>query len=104
MFFLFSSTKLLCILGKYLAVIVQGVEPPIVNNPSQSTAFGGTNFIKRALESRSNRTNSQSNTYRSLGNPDVFRIMFICSLYHTALNTLTQMKLDILTGKLGSFA
>lgn len=74
-----------------------GVEPPVVNNPNQG--FGGSNFLKRALEARSNRTNSQSNSYKSLGNPDIFQIMFVCSLYHTALNTLTQMKLDILTGK-----
>lgn len=87
-------------LGEYLANIVQGVQPPPVANPSHSLQHCGTNLIRRALEARSNRTNMQSNNYKSLGNPEVFRVMFISSLYHTALNTLTQMKLDILTGKL----
>lgn len=33
-----------------------------------------------------------------LGSPDVQQVVLTCSLYHTALNTLTQLQLDILTG------
>lgn len=75
---------------------MQGIEPPPVNNATQNSS--GANFLKRAFESRSNKANVHVNSYRWLGSPDVYKVMLVCSLYHTALNTLTQMKLDILTG------
>lgn len=87
------------LLGRFLADLVDGVEPPqSSNSPTHNSHFsGGSSFFKRALESRSNKTNVQK-IYRSLGSPEVHRVVLICSLYHTALNTLTQMQLDILTG------
>lgn len=86
------------LLGRFLAALVDGVEPPqVASSPTHNSHFSGTSFFKRALESRSNKTNTIK-TYRSLGSPEVHRVVLICSLYHTALNTLTQMQLDILTG------
>lgn len=86
------------LLGRFLIELVEGVEPPQTSNsPTQNSHFSGASFFKRALESRSNKANVQK-TYRSLGSPEVHRVVLICSLYHTALNTLTQMQLDILTG------
>lgn len=70
----------------------------MTQSPIHNSHFSGTNFFKKALESRGNKTNTQK-TYRTLGSPEVHRVVLVCSLYHTALNTLTQMQLDILTGK-----
>lgn len=92
------------LLGRFLAALVEGVEPPqVASSPTHNSHFSGTSFFKRALESRSNKTNTIK-TYRSLGSPEVHRVVLICSLYHTALNTLTQMQLDILTGNCFVFA
>lgn len=58
----------------------------------------GANIFRRAfLEARTNRNNSTKN-YRKLGSPEATKIALICSLYQTALHTLTQMKIEILTG------
>lgn len=71
------------------------VPPPI---EQQSTSSLGANIFRRAfLEARTNRNNSTKN-YRKLGSPDATKIALICSLYQTALHTLTQMKIEILTG------
>lgn len=72
------------------------VPPPV---EQQSTSSLGANIFRRAfLEARTNRNNSTKN-YRKLGSPDATKIALICSLYQTALHTLTQMKIEILTGK-----
>lgn len=44
------------------------------------------------------RSNTSKN-FRKLGSPDSTKVALICSMYHTALQTMTQVKLDILTGK-----
>lgn len=70
----------------------------------QTTNNGG--FIRRAIEkasvsvsrSGSGISSSGSSQYRRLGSPETTVIALICTLYETALNTLTQVKLDILTG------
>lgn len=95
---LWNAQMIDIMLGRFLTELVDGVEPPQSNNsPTHNSHFSGTSFFKRALESRSNKTNVQK-VYRSLGSPEVHRVVLVCSLYHTALNTLTQMQLDILTG------
>jgi len=71
------------------------VPPPV---EQQSTSSIGANIFRRAfLEARTNRNNSTKN-YRKLGSPEATKIALICSLYQTALHTLTQMKIEILTG------
>ena len=35
-----------------------------------------------------------------LGNPDCTKISFVCAMYETAVRTLSQLRLEILTGKL----
>lgn len=50
------------------------------------------------MEARTNRNNNTKN-YRKLGSAETTRIALICSLYQIALHTLTQMKMEILTGK-----
>ncbi|XP_066246822.1 ubiquitin-protein ligase E3B [Euwallacea similis] len=85
------------LLGNFLSELVQGVEPPQQLSPTQSSTFSGGNFLKKMLENRGPKTLTQKN-YRSLGSPEVHRVVLICSLYYTALHTLTQLQLDILTG------
>lgn len=63
--------------------------PVQINNPAS--------FIRRAIEARTNRNNASKN-FRKLGSPDSTKAALICTMYHTALLTMTQLKLDILTG------
>lgn len=87
------------IIGESLNDLVANSEPIGYNLSPTQNIFGSGNFLKKVLESRTNRTTTQKH-YRALGSPEVHRIVLICSLYHTALNTLTQLQLDMLTGKL----
>jgi len=79
-----------------LTELVEKEVPPPVEQ--QSTSSVGANIFRRAfLEARTNRNNNTKN-YRKLGSPEATKIALICSLYQTALHTLTQMKIEILTG------
>ncbi|KAL3269178.1 hypothetical protein HHI36_008263 [Cryptolaemus montrouzieri] len=93
---LWNSEITKIIFGDYLSELVKDTESPQPPSPTKNTHFSGT-FLKKVFENKGNRTNIQKN-YRLLGSPEVQRIILICSLYHTALNTLTQLQLDILTG------
>ncbi|CAH2073384.1 unnamed protein product, partial [Iphiclides podalirius] len=73
----------------------EGAGPSQPSTPVQSN--NPASFIRRAIEARTNRSNSHKN-YRKLGSPDCTKAALICSMYHTALQTMTQVKLDILTG------
>ncbi|XP_046391174.1 ubiquitin-protein ligase E3B [Ischnura elegans] len=65
-----------------------------------AVASGAGNFFRRALE----RTTGQGKgivtrtPLRKLGAPEVTKVAFLCGLYQTALTTLAQIRLDILTG------
>ncbi|XP_050304811.1 ubiquitin-protein ligase E3B [Anthonomus grandis grandis] len=87
------------LLGNFLSELVCGVDPsqdPTVSHHA-SSAFVGGSFFKKMLENRGNKTSTMK-SYRALGSPEVHRVVLICSMYHTAFHTLTQLKLDILTG------
>lgn len=61
---------------------------------------GSGNLLKRALErtsskSTQNKTNKQ---WRKLGSAEVSKVAIVCSMYHSALQTLSQLRLDILSG------
>ncbi|XP_026330023.1 ubiquitin-protein ligase E3B [Hyposmocoma kahamanoa] len=73
----------------------EGAGPSQPSTPVQSNNPAA--FIRRAIEARTNRGNAHKN-YRKLGSPDCTKVALICSMYHTALQTMTQVKLDILTG------
>ncbi|GFT97388.1 ubiquitin-protein ligase E3B [Nephila pilipes] len=69
----------------------QSATSPVQNSPFK------TNIFKKALEkASSSRVNNIR--YRRLGSPETTLVALTCNLYETALATLTQMKLDILTG------
>lgn len=71
--------------------------PNAAPSPTNSN-FVAPNFIKRAFESRGNKTSNVQQVYRALGSPEVHRIVLLSSMYHTAMNTFSQLRLDILTG------
>ncbi|XP_045445888.1 ubiquitin-protein ligase E3B [Melitaea cinxia] len=73
----------------------EGAGPSQPSTPVQSS--NPASFIRRAIEARTNRGNSNKN-FRKLGSPDCTKIALICSMYYTALQTMSQVKLDILTG------
>ncbi|GLV32551.1 uncharacterized protein CBL_00739 [Carabus blaptoides fortunei] len=88
------------LLGNTLSELVEGVESPsVADSPAHQGTFAplATSIFRRALESRVNKVNTQK-YHRFLGSPEVRKIVLLCSLYQTALNTLTQLRLDILTG------
>lgn len=61
---------------------------------------GSGNLLKRALE-RTQSKSTQSKTskpWRKLGSPEISKVAIVCSMYHAALQTLSQLKLDILSG------
>lgn len=60
-----------------------------------------TNLFKRALERSTTKTqmpNKLNKPWRKLGCEDVTQVAIVCGMYHAALNTLSQLKLDILSG------
>ncbi|KAF9412715.1 hypothetical protein HW555_008859 [Spodoptera exigua] len=73
----------------------EGAGPSQPSTPIQSNNPAA--IIRRAIEARTNRSNANKH-YRKLGSPDCTKTALICSMYHTALQTMTQVKLDILTG------
>ncbi|XP_045782566.1 ubiquitin-protein ligase E3B [Maniola jurtina] len=73
----------------------EGAGPSQPSTPVQSS--NPASFIRRAIEARTSRSSSSKN-FRKLGSPDCTKVALICSMYHTALQTMSQVKLDILTG------
>lgn len=61
---------------------------------------GSGNLLKRALERTSSKStqNKTSKPWRKLGSPEISKVAIVCSMYHAALQTLSQLKLDILSG------
>nr|CAD7429603.1 unnamed protein product [Timema monikensis] len=64
---------------------------------SSTSATTSSNLLRRALDHRTNKANAAKH-HRKLGSPECTKVALLCSLYQTALGTLTQLRLDILTG------
>lgn len=94
-----STLNLLIFLGNLLNQLVDGVEQQniIQTANEQNHLSGPSNLIRRALESRTKTSNQLKIQYK-LGGNECSSIALICSMYQTALDTLTQLRLDILTG------
>ncbi|XP_015784165.1 ubiquitin-protein ligase E3B [Tetranychus urticae] len=76
---------------------------------SSATFFGRSNFFRRVIDRASQAVNKATNSRlsssysvskdcRELVSPEVTVISLICSMYVSALETLSQVKMDILTG------
>lgn len=58
-----------------------------------------TAFKKALGNGKSSKNNQASGSLRKLGSPEVTQVALVAAMYQTALSTLTQMRMDILTGK-----
>ncbi|XP_022242610.1 ubiquitin-protein ligase E3B-like isoform X2 [Limulus polyphemus] len=68
---------------------------PTTSQPSSPNR--STSLLKKAFE-RASSGRSNSVKYKRLGSPETTIVAMSCCLYETALATLRQMRLDILTG------
>jgi ubiquitin-protein ligase E3 B len=65
-----------------------------------STKSSG-NLFKRAIERNSTKSympNKSNLPWRKLESSEITEIATVCVMYHSALNNLSQLKLDILSG------
>lgn len=76
------------------------------NTPGGILSSGASgSLIKKALERKLSQ-GAQGGSIRALnrgplrklGSPEVFTVAQVCSMYHTATTTLSQLRMDILTG------
>lgn len=83
--------------GDNLKELSMGYEKIEYTFPQQ----GSGNLLKRALErtsSKSTQSKASNKQWRKLGSSEVAKVAIVCSMYHSALQTLSQLKLDILSG------
>lgn len=61
---------------------------------------GSGNLFKRALERTSSKSaqGKVNKPWRKIGSAEVSKVAIVCAMYHAALQTLSQLKLDILSG------
>lgn len=106
------TVKLL--MGDSLKEMVAGIEkseaqmPQLVSPGEGSTSSGSSglqsnlnNILKRALDRGSSRQPyyyPQHKTWHKLGSPEVTKIALVSAMYHAAITTLSQLRLDILSG------
>lgn len=80
---------------KELSVGYEKVDFPNPNHIS-------SNLFKRALElgtTKANNSTKNNKPWRKFAGDDTKQVVAVCSMYHAALNTLSQLKLDILSGR-----
>jgi ubiquitin-protein ligase E3 B len=97
LYLLWSGPVVSVLLGQTLSELVDNATDNGSEGPCSSSSIGSSNILRRALDHRTNRTNAAKH-HRKLGSPECTKVALLCSLYQTALGTLTQLKLDILTG------
>jgi ubiquitin-protein ligase E3 B len=90
---LWSPRTIKLLFGDHLKRMIVGYESIEVPTPASTT----TNLLKRALE-RSTVKTSSNKSYRKLGSAEVTRVALVSTIYHAALTTLAQLRLDILSG------
>ena len=95
--FLWAAPLASILLDELRQVVTEVAVPdPVVAASVASSGSNLNNFMKKVLE-RPGKGNGAK--YIRLGSEQSTRIALMSSLYQTALTTLTQLKLDILTGK-----
>ncbi|XP_001354157.2 ubiquitin-protein ligase E3B [Drosophila pseudoobscura] len=105
---LWDSRCIKVLLGDFLKDINVNYERIEFQSPQQPST---SNLLRRALERSSNcgvtligggtaskQSKQAKQPWRKLDSADVVQVSRICGMYYAALSTLSQMKLDILTG------
>lgn len=85
-------SSLASVLLRDLAPIVEAAGPPVKTNSEDPYSF--KNMCKLLLSDPT----KYKNPHCKLGTPDFVKVAHMAALYQTALSTLTQLRLDILTG------
>lgn len=88
-------------LGTPLNKLIQEAEENDLVSPTQSQRVP-TNILKRVVENRVSRSNT-TKIFIKFGSNECTKMAQLCALYQISLGTLTQLKLDILTGAKSSF-
>ena len=60
-------------------------------------------FRKVLSERKTSKSNQSVKVLRKIGSPEVTRVALVFTMFQTALSTLTQMRMDILTGNVSVF-
>lgn len=83
-------------MGDALKELATGYEK--IEFPMQQPASG--NLFKRALEKTSSKSSQgkAAKPWRKIGSSEVAQVALVCSMYHSMLQTLSQLKLEILSG------
>lgn len=93
---LWSPRTVKLLLGDNLKELLIDCEKLEFHGPLQTSG----NLFKRAFERSSLTTNSNKSNkqWRKLGSAEITRLSLVCAMFHASLTTLSQMKLDILSG------
>lgn len=96
LYLLWGHRTVKILLGDNLKELSIGYEKIEYTVPQQGTG----NLLKRALERTSSKStqNKASKPWRKLGCAEISKVAIVCAMYHSALQTLSQLKLDILSG------
>ncbi|KAL0272582.1 UNVERIFIED_CONTAM: hypothetical protein PYX00_005501 [Menopon gallinae] len=95
---LWSGPMIMIFLGETLKKIVKTLEEPSTSQTSPPNTLSDIfKFVKRKLENKGNKYNS-TKCKIIINSKENILIAYSIALYHIALVTLTQVRLDILTG------
>lgn len=85
------------LLGDTLKEMSANYDKVEFQSPTQNSS---TNILRRALERSSTKGNlsKSGRPWRRLDSPEVVRVGTVCAMYYAAVTTLSQLKLDILSG------
>lgn len=97
LYLLWSGPIVMTVLGAPLTKVLEDIDRNEAYSPPPNTPSIATNILKRVVEHRSGRSGSAKCLIK-LGSNDCTKVALLCALYQTALGTLTQLRLDILTG------
>lgn len=90
-------TKML--LGDHLKSVASSMEKTDKDSGGSSgTGTTSNSLIKKAIELKSGIINKGSKSYKKFDSFEIQRVATTCAMYHEALVTLPQLKLDILSG------
>lgn len=89
------------LLGDYLKTVAASLSEKESNGGSEgsSSSSSSSSILKKAIEFKSGFINKSSKSIKKLFDSfEIQRVAVTCAMYHAALVTLPQLKLDILSG------
>lgn len=87
------------LLGDYLKTVASSLNEKDSNGGSEGTSSTSNSILKKAIEFKSGIISKSSKSFKKLFDSlEIQRVATTCAMYHAALVTLPQLKLDILSG------